>query len=174
MGEAAEYESQLLVDKLGQVRQQLKDTETQMEDIALEFSDYSYLLSIPGFGPYISARVLASIGDPNRFENRKQLLKLAGYDLCASRSGKTSEKAVPVISKKGNTELRYALYQAAKVASSRVELFRFYFAKMLKGRQREQGIITKMRVKLAAKMLVIAWTLMKRQEVFDPAYMNTD
>jgi hypothetical protein len=28
---------------------------------------------------------------------------------------------------------------------------------------------TKMRVKLAAKMLVIAWTLMKRKEVFNPA-----
>ena len=173
MGEAAEFEAQLLVEKLGQVRGQLKETEAQMKDIAVEFADYSYLLSIPGFGPYISARVLASIGDPNRFENRKQLLKLAGYDLCANRSGKTSNTAVPVISKKGNAELRYALYQAAKVASSRVELFRFYFADMLQGRQREQGIITKMRVKLAAKMLVIAWTLMKRKEVFDPAYLKS-
>jgi transposase len=39
---------------------------------------------------------------------------------------------------------------------------------MLLGRQRERGIQTKMRVKLAAKMLKIAWTLMKRQETFDP------
>jgi hypothetical protein len=31
-----------------------------------------------------------------------------------------------------------------------------------------------MRVKLAAKMLVIAWTLMKRKEVFDPAHLNID
>ena len=99
---------------------------------------------------------------------------MAGYDLCANRSGKTSDNAIPKISKKGNAELRYAVFQAAKVASSRVDLFRFYFAKMLKGRQCERGIITKMRVKLAAKMLVIAWTLMKRQEVFDPAYLNTD
>ena len=168
MGTAAEFEAQLLVYKLEQVRRQLKDTESRMEDIALEFADYSNLLSIPGFGPYISARVLASIRDPFRFENRKQLIKMAGYDLCANRSGKTSDKAIPVISKKGNAELRYALFQAAKVASSRVG------SKMLKGRDREQGIITKMRVKLAAKMLVIAWTLMKRKEVFDPAYLNTD
>jgi transposase len=174
MGAAAEYEAQLLVDKLEQVRRQLKETEARMEDYALEFAEYSYLLSIPGFGPYISARVLASIGDPFRFDNRKQLLKMAGFDLCASRSGKTSDKAIPVISKQGNAELRYALYQAAKVASSRVELFRFYFAKMLRARERERGIITKMRVKLAAKMLVIAWTLMKCKEVFDPSYLNTD
>jgi transposase len=31
-----------------------------------------------------------------------------------------------------------------------------------------------MRVKLAAKMLVIAWTLMKKQEAFDPDLLNID
>jgi hypothetical protein len=44
-----------------------------------------------------------------------------------------------------------------------------YFSSRLEGRQREKGIGTKMRVKLAAKMLVIAWTLMKKKEVFNPA-----
>jgi hypothetical protein len=43
-----------------------------------------------------------------------------------------------------------------------------YLSRKLDGRQREKGIGTKMRVKLAAKMLVIAWTLMKKQEKFDP------
>jgi transposase len=118
--------------------------------------------------------VLASIGNPFRFENRKQLIKMAGYDLCADRSGRTSDKAIPVISKKGNGELRYALYQAAKVASARVDLFRTYFTKLLRGRERERGIRTKMCVKLAAKMLVIAWTLMKKREPFDPVYLNIE
>jgi hypothetical protein len=38
----------------------------------------------------------------------------------------------------------------------------------INGRERERGIKTKMRVKLAAKMLIIAWTLMKKKEVFNP------
>jgi len=42
----------------------------------------------------------------------------------------------------------------------------------LEGRQREKGIRTKMRVKIAAKRLVIAWTLMKRKEVFNPAHIQ--
>ncbi len=172
MGPAAEYEADLLVEKLKQVRQQVQKTNDLIEDFCLEFSEYSYLLTIPGFGPYISARVLASIGDPFRFENRKQLIKLAGYDLCANRSGKTSDKAIPVISKKGSGELRYALYQAANVAAAKVDLFRTYFTRLLRGRERERGIKTKMRVKLAVKMLVIAWTLMKKREVFDPAHLN--
>ncbi|MDH4206376.1 MAG: IS110 family transposase [Desulfobacteraceae bacterium] len=174
MGSAAAFEAQLLVDKLKQVRQQLKDTDAAIKDVALEFAEYSYLLTIPGFGPYISARVLASIADPFRFENRKQVLKMVGYDLCAKRSGKTSDKAVPVISKKGNGELRYALYQAANVAVTRVDLFRAYFTRLIRGRERERGIKTKMRVKLAAKMLIIAWTLMKRKEPFDPAYLTIE
>jgi len=174
MGSAAAFEARLLVDKLEQVRQQLKDTEAAIKDVALEFAEYSYLLTIPGFGPYISARVLASIADPFRFENRKQVLKMVGYDLCAKRSGKTSDKAVPVISKKGNGELRYALYQAANVAITRVDQFKVYFTRLIRGRERERGIKTKMRVKLAAKMLIIAWTLMKRKEPFDPAYLTID
>ncbi len=174
MGAAAEYEAELLVEKLKQVRQQIQKTADLIKDFCLEFTEYSYLLTIPGFGPYISARVLASIADPFRFENRKQLIKLAGYDLCAKRSGKTSDKAVPVISKKGNGELRYALYQAANVAAARVDLFRTYFTRLLRGRERERGIKTKMRVKLATKMLIIAWTLMKKKEVFDPAHLNIE
>jgi len=174
MGYSVEFEAELLVGRLADVRQAIRRAEDWMEDISLDIPGYNYLLTIPGFGPYVSARVLASIGDPFRFTNRKQLIKMSGYDLCANRSGKTSNKAIPVISKQGNSELRYALYQAANVAAGRTDLFRSYFTKLLRGRERERGIKTKMRVKLAAKMLVIAWTLMKNKEVFDPVYLSTN
>ena len=174
MGQTAQFEADVLVEKLDHIRQYIRKTGDLIEEISLDFPEYSYLLTIPGFGPYISSTVLATIADPLRFKNRKQVIKMSGYDLCANRSGKTSDKAVPVISKHGNSELRYALFQAAKVASARVDHFRSYFAKMLRGRERERGIITKMRVKLAAKMLVIAWTLMKKREPFDPVHLNID
>jgi len=116
-------------------------------------------------------RVLASISNPWRFNSSKQLLKIAGYDLNAQRSGKKSNNAVPVISKRGNSELRYALYQAAHVASTRNPEFIRYFTRMRRGRERERGIKTKMKVKLAAKMLKIAWTLMRKQELFDPDHL---
>jgi transposase len=100
------------------------------------------------------------------------LIRLAGFDLCASRSGEKSHTAEPVISKKGKADLRYALYQAALVASSLTSLFRSHYNRLLEGRQREKGIRTKMLVKIAAKMLVIAWTLMKRKEFFNPAHIQ--
>jgi len=70
-------------------------------------------MSIPGFGPDISAKVLAYIGDQYRFDRASQVVKMAGLDLNANRSGKTTDRAVPVISKKGKADLRYALYQVS-------------------------------------------------------------
>ena len=171
MGPAAEFEATLLVQKLKEVRRQLKEISDLMADFCMQFAEYRFVLTIPGFGPYISARVLASIANPWRFDKSSQVLKLAGYDLSAQRSGKRSADAVPVISKRGNGELRYALYQAAHVASSRNRDFIRYFTRMLRGRERERGIKTKMKVKLAAKMLKIAWTIMKKKEAFDPNHL---
>ena len=174
MGEAAEFEANMLVERLMELRNRLKETAEQLEAYSIDFTEYNYLLTIPGFGPYISSLVLAKIGNPFRFENRKQVIKLAGYDLCANRSGKSSQQAAPVISKRGNSELRYGLYQAALVASARNEHFIKYYTRLVKGRERERGIRTKMRVKLAAKILVIAWTLMKKHQPFNPDYLNTE
>jgi transposase len=140
-----------------------------MHAVARQFPEYHCLLSIPGFGPIVSAMVLAAIGNATRFGNQKQILRLAGFDLCASRSGKTSDSAKPVISKQGKAALRYALVQAAMVAAAKDQTVRGYFSNLLKGREFERGINLKMKVKLAAKMLVIAWTLMKRKEKFNPS-----
>jgi len=70
--------------------------------------------------------------------------------------------------------LLHALYQAAHIASCRNQYFVTYFTNKLRGRQKEKGITTKMKVKLAAKLLVIAWTLMKKEEPFNPDYLNLD
>jgi transposase len=172
MGEAAEFEAKLLVDKLDRARQDIGEVEKRIKEISEGFDEYRYLLTIPGFGPYVSSVVLSAIADPCRFDSARQVVKLSGYDLCADRSGKSSDKAVPVISKRGSGELRYALYQAALIASVMNRYFKTYFTGLLQGRQKERGIRTKMRVKLAAKMLVIAWVMMKRKEAFDPGRLN--
>lgn len=112
------------------------------------------------------------MGNPHRFFNQKQVLKTAGLELCADRSGKTSHSAVPVISKQEKADLRYALYQATRIAPTRNKDFMAYYARQLQGREKEQGIKTKRWVKLSAKLLIIAWTLMKNQEAFDIKYVN--
>ncbi len=172
-GIAMEIEAQILVENIKSIQTHIATVEETIEDICLGFQEYQYLLSIPGFGPYVSAVVLAAIGTAQRFDNTHQVLRFAGFDLNANRSGKKSQSAVPVISKRGKAALRYAVYQAALIASSLNTQFRGYYHHLLQGREREKGIRTKMRVKLAAKLLVIAWTLMKKKQPFDPSYLNT-
>jgi transposase len=174
VGPAAEFEARVMVEGLKQIREVIVETDRQILDRCMEFPEYECLLSIPGFGPDVSAKVLGAIGDPFRFENGKQVLKLAGLDLNAERSGKSSDLARPVISKKGKAGLRYALYQAAFIASTKNRYFMVYFTNKLRGREREPGIKTKMRVKLSAKLLIIAWTLMKKKEPFNPDYLGIE
>jgi transposase len=174
LGSSVIFEAQLLVENLERSREQIRQVEEQLSLICESYKEYELLQTIPGFGPYVSAVVLAAIGYAQRFENTRQLLRLAGLDLNASRSGKKSHTAVPVISKAGKADLRYALYQAAKVATSLTAEFKAYFKRILKGREKERGIKTKMRVKVSAKMLVIAWTLMKTQQPYKAGLLLID
>jgi transposase len=167
----AEYDAMVLTTRCTELAKSIKEVESKIEETANGFDEYKYLLTIPGFGPYISAVVLASIGTL-QFSSLSQIIKMAGLDLSASRSGKTSDNATPVISKKGKSELRYALYQAAIIASNANPHFKNYFTEKLMGRSREKGIKTKMLVKLSAKLLVIAWTLMKNKTSFDPCFLK--
>ncbi|MDD4465039.1 MAG: IS110 family transposase [Desulfobacterales bacterium] len=174
LGTSAELEAEILVDDLEKIRARINQIERRIHEICLGFEHYQLLMTIPGFGPYISALALASIGDPNRFENASQVIRLAGLDLNAVRSGKKSQSAVAVISKRGKSDLRYGLYQAGLIASSKNTRFMTYFENLLRGREKEKGIRTKMRVKLSAKMLVIAWTMMKKAQEFNPDLLKIE
>jgi transposase len=167
-----EHEAKVMVEGLRQIREMIKETEDKIEELCKEFREYHYLLTIPGFGPDVSAKVLGAVGEPDRFQSGKQVLKMGGLDLSADRSGKDSDKAIPEISKRGKGDLRYALYQAALIASLKNREVMIYYTNKIRGREKEKGIQIKMRVKLAAKLLVIAWTLMKKKEAFNPAYLN--
>jgi len=167
-----QHEARWMVEGLKQVRKMIRETEDEIEELCEGFPEYGYLLTIPGYGPDVSSKVLGAIGEADRFQNGRQVLKLAGYDLSADRSGKDSEKAIPQISKRGKADLRYALYQAALIASTRNREFMRYYTSKLRGREKEKGIHRKVLVKLSAKMLLIAWTLMKKKEAFDSTYLN--
>ena len=169
-----DHEAKVMVEGLKQIREMIKETEDKIEELCKPFPEYHYILTIPGFGPDVSAKVLGAVGDPDRFQNGKQVLRLAGFDLSADRSGKDSDKAIPQISKRGKAHLRYALYQAALIASLQNRDVMLYYTNKIRGREKEKGIHVKMRVKLAAKLLVIAWTLMKKKEPFNPAYLNAE
>jgi transposase len=174
-GDSVSFEAKMLVDQLVELRELIKKLNSRITELSGQLPGYQSLLSIPGIGPATAAVVLAAIGDPHRFTSAKQVLKLAGLDLSASRSGKNAAQVTPRLSKKGKAKLRYALYQSALIASYSNKYFIEYFTRLLSGREREKGIKTKMRVKAAAKILVIAWTIMKNGEMFQGEHLlNTE
>ncbi len=128
------FKAKLTVEGLKQIREALRATEAKITGICRGFPEYEYLLTIAGFGPDVSSKVLGALGDPFRFDRGTQVLKMAGLDLVADRSGKRSDGVVPVISKNGKADLRYALYQAVMSASSREREFIIWFTNRLRGR----------------------------------------
>jgi hypothetical protein len=110
-----------------------------------------------------------NIGVRNSATGRRRGIRIGLREVLRGRSGKGSPSAIPVISKRGKADLRYVLYQADLIASVQNPDFIMYYAEKLRGREREPGIKIKMRVKLAAKLLLIAWTLMKKKKPFDPS-----
>jgi len=174
LDDAARWEAPRLVHLLKTVRDDLQELEQRMGQVAKRTPGYASVISIPGMGPVLSALLLAAVGDPYRFEHPRQVLRLAGLDLCARRSGKSSSRAVPRISKQGKAPLRYALVHAAMIGAHTNPAVRRYFSQRLSGREKERGIRRKMYVKLAAKLLVVAWTLMRRGDTFSAeAFMDT-
>jgi len=165
---SATFEAKLLVERFNSVREQIAHTMKQISERCRGLYGYRLLQTIPGFGPYIAALVLATVGNPHRFSSHGKVLRLAGLDLNAKRSGKTSDAGVPKISKKGDADLRYGLYQAALIASYHNKHFARLYSRMLEHRHAERGIKTKARVKLAAKMLTVAWAMLKNNEPFNP------
>ena len=79
----------MLVDLLRQTRQAIEQVEQEFLKLCYVFSEYEFVISIPGFGPDVNAKVLAYIGDQYRFETASQVLKMAGFDLCAEMRVKT-------------------------------------------------------------------------------------
>ena len=59
-----EHEARMMVEGLKQIREMIKETEGKIQELCQEFSEYEYLLTIPGFGPDVSSKVLGAIGDP--------------------------------------------------------------------------------------------------------------
>ncbi|MEG0362171.1 MAG: IS110 family transposase [Longicatena sp.] len=91
----------------------VKVTLERMIDLAQEMPNYLVLLSIPGIGENLAARILAEIGDIERFRGPKQLIAYTGIEPIIYQSGKNDGYHYR-ISKRGNKRLRTLLYTAVK------------------------------------------------------------
>jgi transposase len=162
---AARFKIQQMMEELELINRQLDEVETEMGK-ALEKTGISeYLLSIDGIGVVSLAMCLGETGDPKRFEDARQMSKLAGYNLIEDSSG--TNKSGTCISKRGRKNLRCVLYQMAlTMVASNKEMQKLY--EYLK--TRENNPLKKMQalVVISKKILTLIFTLSKKKEYYNP------
>jgi transposase len=166
---AVHWEARRLADDGERLHRQLAELDELIGQLAQRRPGYASLLTIPGVGPRVAAMMVAELGEPHRWRRCHPVLRRAGLDLIRTpRSGPGTDRGWPRISRRGNAALRAALMQTARVAVRCDPTIRAWFTQGLAGRAPERGVRRKREVKLAAKLLVVAWRLIERGETFDP------
>lgn len=163
--EAARLKLRLLTDELELLEQQTEDLENEMA-CALSKTDYAeFLLTIKGIGVVTLAACLGELGDPTRFEDPRQMSRMAGYNLVEDSSGKN--KSGTKISKRGRKNLRSVLYQMAlTMVATNEEMKELYH--YLKTREKDPLRKMQALVVVSKKILSIIHTLARKKENYNP------
>jgi len=163
--EAARLRLKQLLEEARFWRARLAETESAMADALQRTGLAKYLLSVPGIGVVLAASFLGEIGAPGRYQDSRQIRKLAGLNVVEDSSGQ--KKGRTEISKRGRPGLRSVLYQMAMtMASKNIQfraLYRYFISRRENPLKPKQALIA-----LGCKLVRVLWTLMKEKRLWDP------
>lgn len=103
---------QMLISYINQLEYYIKQNDTILDNmikLAKTMSLYQLVYSLPGVKDNLTARLIAEMGDINRFNNYKAIIAYAGIDPMIRQSGDYDGLHLR-ISRKGNRRLRSILY----------------------------------------------------------------
>lgn len=152
----------------------LKEQETKCDAIlkelinkAIEVPYFSSVASIVGIGLNLAARIVAEIGDIERFKNRKAISAYAGLNPKIRQSG--DEDGIHLaISKKGNRHLRCLLYLGATCNYRLKKHDQLYEFNNKKRQQTTSPLKSKAaNIATAHKLLVIIYALSKNNQEYN-------
>ena len=153
----------IYLENILQLKSQIKTIDKNIRNFCCESRDYDLIQGIPGYGPLLTAVIMAYVGPIDNYEHPDQLSKLAGLDLEYVQSGQFHGQAC--ISKKGSSLLRYAVCSAALHALKN-KTIRQYFETQLQRKGSESLDRAKLRIKLAEKLLRTIFIILKTREPF--------
>lgn len=160
-----------LVELIETFEKKLEELEEQFQSAILQVPNAEKLLEIKGLSFATVSGIVAQIGDISRFDNPKELQKLAGLAIVGNSSGK--HKGESKISKRGRKRLRYWLVTAISPLLLHNEAFREYHSyyktrenNPLKNRQAD--------VTCASKLIRIIFTILKKGTTFQESKMLQD
>ncbi|WP_227644864.1 transposase [Enterococcus faecium] len=126
----------------------------------------SPILSIPGIGPALGSVILAEIKTIKNFNSPNQLLAYAGAEPSISTSG-TNQTETGHMVKRGSSQLRWALHEAARLNSIWSPSMRSYYQK-----KRSEGKHYNVAISHVVRKLVrIIFRVLKYNEPFDERKM---
>lgn len=162
--EAARFKLFGLMEELDLVERQIEELECRMASTLEEIDYTKYLLSVKGIGVVSLAALLGELGDPKRFDDPRQMSRMAGYNLKEDSSGKN--KSGTCISKRGRKNLRSVLYQMALSMTANnpemKELYRYLKTRRNNPLKKMQALVV-----ISKKILVLVHTLVKKEEYYD-------
>ena len=106
--EAARIGLNTMLDQMDILDASIEKYDAEMEAIMNELDISTYLTSVPGVGKVTAAAFVAETGDLSRFDDWKQVRKMAGLNLVEQSSG--MHKGKTTISKRGRPGLRKVIY----------------------------------------------------------------
>lgn len=177
---AEQAEATPLKNSVNRFKKQIQFLNKQILDIESEVNvlvrsnknikaNVELLTSIPGVGLLTASTVLAETNGFDLIRNKKQLTSYAGLDVKEKQSG-TSVKGKAKISKRGNKNLRKAMYLPSLVAIRHDERFKAIFARLVM----KDGLKKKASVAIQRKLLELMYTLYKKQEKYDKNYLQEE
>ena len=127
---------------------------------------YQCLQSIPGIGPVTASVLFAETFSLSNFHDAKQLTAYTGIAPAPNQSGNFKGKSS--ISKIGNKRIRKAFYMAALQARKH-SIFKDLYERILKRSNSKKLAL----IAVARKLLVIAFTLAKSKQTFNPNHLSS-
>ena len=129
------------------------------------------LLEIKGVGIKTVSGFLAEVGDISRFDNPKELQKLAGLALVENSSGK--HKGKTTISRRGRKRLRYLLFEVAMSLVAKNPEFRelhvYYTTRKRNPLKKMQSLMA-----VATKLIRVFYAMLTKGVDYDPKKMISD
>ena len=152
-----------LIDK--QIQQVILEIEKCIDKDEALSDRVKNIKTLKGLGTVTIATVIAETNGFLLFKNHRQLVSYAGYDVVENQSGKRSGKTK--ISKRGNSHIRRALHMPA---FSVVKYNPDSFGHLYQRAYESSGYKMKGYVAVQRKILIIIYTLWKKNEAFDGDY----
>jgi transposase len=161
-----EVEIRFLVEEL----RQALETQERWFELALGWVEdhphFALLTSIKGIGKKIATGLLASLGDPTRFDHGKQWVSLAGLDLKLHESGDSIHRP-PRISRQGKGLLRYWLYLAAVILIRYPGPFRDLYLRRQKSSP-GRGAKKRALIAVSDKLVRVIFAMLRDGKLYNP------